>query len=157
MVLSGYDINRIFTSRRIFLIMSKYANTAAWIKNKLSFIHIKTGIVAKLNLNLTTTYYATEGILKHINDRQEDFPKERALRAYNSAAAALSTFRKIYGGYEKANFFNYIETQELSEGVLNNLYDIEAALRSQAFSTSETIPEDQHLTKIASSLSYNSL
>ena len=150
----AFDINSFFANRYYFLVVSRIAYSATFIKSKLKFFHFKTGIVQRLNHRLGIIFYATEGFIKRINTDSSLLPKESLIAEYNSSYEALSFFRKIYSSFEKVGFFGCKETRELNDAILSNLYEIESSLRQLAFAE-DTVPEDSYLTRTASTLNLN--
>jgi hypothetical protein len=116
---------------------------------------LKTGLIKKINrhinVKLSNVYYASEGLLKRIDE--EKIPLEKAKIAYINTEKALNKFRIMYSNLENAHFLYSTETKEISGLILNNLYDIESKLRAKAFSDINRIPEDEKLIEIASYLS----
>ena len=153
---ASFDINNLFTNRLYFLVFSKLAYIASFLKEKFSFLNIKTGLVYRLNNRLNGIFYATEGILKHVNDIHESVSKSQLESYYSTVYKALSTYRKIYAGFEKVYFFGCVETKELNDAILDNLYTIESKVRSKTFIDKRNC-QDANLIIVASELSINAV
>lgn len=115
---------------------------------------LKTGVVTRLNRyinkKLVNAFYLSEGLLKTL--KEKGLSEKEAKEAHPITESSLEKYRDIYTSLEKVSFFNNPETKQLSEDVLNNLYEIEGLFRVNAFLDTK-VPEDKKLTELAAHLS----
>lgn len=138
--------NRLFSSA--VHIFSTIPPLFKWLSRK----YWKTGIIVKLNKELSELYLITEGQKNKILE----LTKEDSLETYKKAEHNLNSYRKLYTLLEKVDFLNNPDTKEIAENTLSNFYFVESRIRMIAFSDSPAIPEDKSLIEFSSNLSLGS-
>jgi hypothetical protein len=83
----------------------------------------------------------------------KSLPRKVLLESADKARDVLMQFTNIYGRLENMKFLKSAELKKTADKCLNGFYELERHLRREAYTDSDTIPEDGELMKFNALLS----
>lgn len=107
------------------------AKFVSLIKRTLKVSTLKTGIINGLNKDLGQLYLMVKGLKCCI--LEVPITSEKAKEGYKNVEKALIKFRRTAYLLERGNYNKCLETEELCNSILIDLYFIEGKLRNLAF------------------------
>lgn len=136
-------------------LINSVAKTVYAIMRRFHIHSLKTGVVSRLNKDLSKIYLMVLGIKSAIAD--PNFNVDNIEDKYAETEKVIKKFKKIYHVFDKVDFFHSIETKNLCNDILITLYSIEGKLKYLTFKDSNANGVDDDLKNVASIISIKSL
>ncbi|MCW3108363.1 MAG: hypothetical protein JWQ09_2869 [Segetibacter sp.] len=132
-----------FNNRFLINVLKSFKDLIEKLK-----INYHTGIIRRLNERLERQYINIVGITSILENECEEINAEVVLSEVRSAIASI---RETHELLESVNFFNFSPIREMSEKILDAIYNLEFILRKMAFKNkkpSTTSPEAEVTSRL---------